>query len=268
MAGTTGKEDAPAMTIKPLYMPKKEPMKVACLMSGSGTNVRKIIEKQLGGAPFRVVAIFTDNKESNAGKIASEYNIPLMCSDIRDYCRKKGVERKDMNARRAYDSETRRFLEKHKADAAALCGYMSITTREIVDRFVTVNIHPADLRKKGKNGKRLYSGMLGLASVKAAIMNGDKELRSTAHLVTLQVDEGPILMVSEPVKVKISNEERKNHELLNAAAERNMEELKEKGDWKVYPETIKLLAEGRFAADEKGAIYLDGKPIPEGSEAA
>lgn len=252
------------MTIKPLYMPKKEPMMVACLMSGSGTNVRKIIEKQLSGAPFRVVAIFTDNKESNAGKIAAEYKIPFMCSDIRDYCRKKGVERKDMNARRAYDSETRRFLEKHNADVAALCGYMSIITGEIVDNFVTVNIHPADLRKKGKNEKRLYAGMLGLASVKAAILNNDEELRSTAHLVTLQVDEGPILMVSGPVKVKISSEERRNPELLNAAAERNMEELKEKGDWKIYPEALKLLAEGRFAADGKGAVYLDGKPIPDG----
>ncbi len=247
--------------MKALYTPRKEPMMVACLMSGSGTNVRKIIEKQLTGAPFKVVAIFTDNKESNAAKIASEYDIPFMCNDIKDYCLKKGIERRDMNARRSYDSETRQFLQKHKADVVALCGYLSITTREIVDNFVTVNIHPADLTKKDKSGKRLYAGMLGLQSVKAAILNGDEELRSTTHLVTPQVDQGPIMMVSEPVKVAVSEEEMKNPELLKAAAEWNMEELKEKGDWKIYPETLRMLAEGRFAIDEKERVYLDGKAV-------
>ncbi|MBI2144531.1 hypothetical protein HYU17_05285 [Candidatus Woesearchaeota archaeon] len=252
--------------IKPLYTPKREPMRIAALMSGKGTNLRKILERQLSGAPFKVVAIFTDNKESDAGKIAAEYKIPLMSNDIKEYCTKMNVERKELGARKAYDSETRKFFEKHNAEVAALCGYLSIVTGEIADNFVTVNIHPADLRKRGKNGKRQYAGMLGLASVKAAIINGDKELRSTVHLVTRQVDEGPIMMVSEPVKAKITMDERKNPELLNAAAERNMAELKEKGDWAIFPEAIEMMAMGRFAADEKGAVYLDGKPIPEGCE--
>ena len=153
-------------------------------------------------------------------------------------------------------------------DVVALCGYSSIITGEIADNFVTINIHPANLRRKDKAGKRMYAGMLGMSSIKSAILNGDKELRSTAHMVTPKVDEGPIMMVSKPVKINVSGKEMKNPELLDAAARRSMEELKEKGDWKIYPETLRLLAEGRFAVDEKGALCLDGKPIPEGHEMA
>ncbi|MFH1182503.1 MAG: 5-formyltetrahydrofolate cyclo-ligase [Candidatus Woesearchaeota archaeon] len=246
--------------MKSIYSAKKEPMRLACMLSGSGTNVRKIIERQLKlgeGSPFRVVAIFTDNKNSNAVNIAAENVIPFLCNDIKDYYEKRNADRKDLNVRREYDAETKKFLCQHKADAVALCGYMSIVTAEITDSFVTVNIHPADLRKKGKNGRRLYAGMLGVPSVQAAIMNGDSSLRSSVHLVTSGLDEGPILVVSAPVKVKVSEEEKKNPMLLKEAAERNMEALKEKGDWAIYPEAIEMLARGKFGI-EGTDIFVDG----------
>lgn len=255
--------------IKPLYTPKKEPMRVACFMSGSGTNVRKIIEKQLKlgkNTPFRVALIFTNNKASNAEKIAAEYGIPFFGNDIREYYAKKGAELKDMKVRKEYDSETRKIMERERIDAVALCGYMSITTGEITDNYVTVNVHPADLRVKDKNGRRAYAGMLGVPSVIAAIKNGERSLRSTVHLVNSGLDEGPIMMVSGPVPVSIIEREKKDASLLKAAAERNMEELKEKGDWKILPETIEMLARGRFSADEKGNLYLDGKAILNGME--
>ena len=48
---------------------KKRPMRIACFMSGSGTNVRKIIEHQnklereSGRTPYEVALIFTDNPD-------------------------------------------------------------------------------------------------------------------------------------------------------------------------------------------------------------
>jgi 5-formyltetrahydrofolate cyclo-ligase len=252
--------------MKPVYLPGEGQMKLACMLSGSGTIVRRIIERQLklgGNSPFKVVAIFTDRKDSNAMQIAAEYAIPFLCNDIKEYYATRKASRKDLKIRAEYDYETASFIRQHKADAIALCGYMSITTPEIFNNFCTVNVHPADLRKKDSTGKRIYAGMMGIPSVEAAIMNGDKELRSTVHLVNSSVDGGPILMVSGPVRVEITASELKSHELMLKAAERNMNSLKEKGDWIVYPEAVEMLASGRFSI-EGNDVYVDGVKKPDG----
>jgi phosphoribosylglycinamide formyltransferase 1 len=252
-----------------IYSPKKEPMRVAAFMSGSGTNVQKIIELQLKlgeKSPFRVCIIFSDNKDSNAKKIAAGQNIPFFCNDIREYYSKRNANRRDMGIRKEYDSETRKLLEKNSVDVIALCGYMSIVTGEIIDKFITLNVHPADLRKKNSSGKRLYAGLQGIPSVKAAILHGDFEMRSTVHLVNSGVDQGPILLVSRPVMIEITEDEKKDLALFETAAEQNMENLKVNGDWQIYPKAVEMLARGRFSKDENGILCLDGKQIPEGQE--
>lgn len=235
--------------MKELYKPKDAPMRVAAFMSGEGSNLRKILEmqKRLGEeSPFRVVLVFTDVKDEgkcNAKKIAEEYGIAYHCNGLNEYYESRGKDRKDMNARKDYDRETAKILKKEKADAVAMCGYGSVTTSEIFGNFLTVNVHPADLRILDGNGKRLYAGCRGAGCVRKAIENRAKEIRATTHLVTGEVDGGPVLMVSEPVKIDE-----------NLSDSENLERLKEEGDWKVYPETIKRLAEGRFWADESGVI--------------
>ncbi len=59
-------------------------MRVAGFMSGSGTNLVKILEWQAeqdrepAGSPFRVAVIFTDNPESNAARIGEENGVPVV----------------------------------------------------------------------------------------------------------------------------------------------------------------------------------------------
>ncbi len=265
--------------IKQLYKPRNEPMRIAAFMSGTGSNLRKIIELQQqlqreGKSLFKVVMIFTDTANEttcNAKRIAEEYKIAYYCNDMKEYYRNRGHnDRKDMKIREEYDAETEKLLRMHKVDVVALCGYMSIVTRPVIGNFLTVNVHPADLRVKEGSGKRKYAGA---ECVKRAILNGEKEIRATTHVVSEGVDEGQILLVSKPVKLEVSSSYgskpffekglSKNEEL-ERISHVYQEKLKEEGDWKIYPETLKLLAKGRFAADSTGAIYLDGKPIPNG----
>ncbi len=262
---------AAAMNLKPLYKPKSEPMRIAAFMSGTGSIVRKILEYQKQQQPlFKVAMIFTDTADEsicNARRIADEHKVAYYCNDIKDYYRKRGhSNRRDMRIRQEYDAETAKLLKMHKVDVVALCGYMSIATNPVIGKFFTINVHPADLRAKDSSGRRKYAGCMGSECVEKAIANGDKEIRATTHIVNEEVDSGQLLLVSKPVKLNVSSSCR--GEELKRLSHHYQEKLKDEGDRNIYPETLKLLAEGRFAADEKGAIYLDGKQIPEGQETA
>ncbi len=235
--------------MKEIYKPKKEPMRVAALMSGLGSNLGKLLETQesIGKeCPFRIVLVFSDVKDEarcNAKSVAEEYGIGYYCNDIKDYYESRGKDRKDMSVRKDYDRETAKLLRGNRIDAVAMCGYRSITTKEIFGNFLTINVHPADLRILDGNGKRLYAGCRGAGCVRKAIENMEKETRATTHIVTEDVDGGPILMVSEPVRIdaKLTDSE-------------NLERLKELGDLKIYPETLKRLAEGNYWIDENGIV--------------
>ncbi len=254
-------------SLKPLYDTQKGVMKVAALMSGTGSNLRKILELQhQGKAPFKVVMIFSDTADEaacNARKIADEYKIAYYCSDIREYYAKKGQSnRRDLKIRQEYDSETAKLLKMHSVDVVALCGYMSLLTKPVIGQFLTVNVHPADLRIRD-GGRRVYASCMGADCVKKAMLNGENIVRSTTHIVTDELDGGQLLLVSKPVGVSKANDT----EELERLSHKYQDKLKEEGDWKIYPETIKMLAEGRFSSNARGAIFLDGKAIPEGKEA-
>ena len=258
--------------IMQLYQPRKDAMRVAALMSGGGSNVRRLLELQQnlageGQDLFRVVLIFTDTADEevcNARKIAEDYKIPHYCKDMKEYYLKLGLsDRKDMKIRQRYDSETAKLLRMHRVDVVALCGYMSIVTRLVIGSFLTLNVHPADLRIKNGSGRRKYAGCMGEGCVTKAIANGEKEIRSTTHIVTEDIDAGQILLVSKPVRLDSPDITSR---LPEEAAHYYLEKLKAEGDWKIYPETIKTLAEGRFSQDDSGNAYLDGKAIPDGYE--
>ncbi|RLD92608.1 MAG: hypothetical protein DRI93_06400 [Aquificota bacterium] len=99
-----------------------------------------------------------------------------------------------------------------------------------------------------------------------AILAGEKELRSTTHIVREEVDHGEILVVSEPVEVRLEHsleELLRDRELLESVVSSHQQRLKEKGDWVIYPSTIQLISQGRVALLD-GVAYLDGEPLPEG----
>ena len=77
--------------ITQIHDPSEGPLRLVGLMSGSGTNIRKIIEhqKQLesaeGNSPFEMVVLFSDTWDSNAAKIGKEFDIPVVIRDIEGF---------------------------------------------------------------------------------------------------------------------------------------------------------------------------------------
>jgi len=286
------------------------PMRVAIFMSGTGSNAKKIIEwhleeKKAGNPSFEPVLIFTDNPKSNAVAISNSYSskglsLPVLCDSIYDFYKACGKDDlKDLNIREAFDNSHIGVLSSYNIDCIALAGYDRIATPVICNTFFTINVHPGYLPAKydsgPKIGKPKYTGLAWIPSAKA-ILAGENEVHTSVHVVTDNLDCGPVLAVSAPQPVPdevkgMSLEERatligtvrsiqeiadfikKNPDFSEAAlhcqfpivkyASDCQNRLKVHGDWVVFPRVLRYIGTGRYAC-ENGSLFFDGEPIPNG----
>ncbi|MCK5107125.1 MAG: formyl transferase [Nanoarchaeota archaeon] len=244
--------------MKQLYNPRDGQMRVVGLMSGSGSNIEKILEAERrlnsenGESPYKMVGIFSDRYNSNATKIGRDFDIPVIIRDIRAFYKARGKPRKDLGIRAEFDAETVRALKPFEASVAAFGGYMSIATAPLMNAFLGLNVHPSNLSILNANGERKYTGD---HAVRDAILAGEKEIRSTTHLIEPQVDYGRILMISAPLKVELDeNFDSGDKESVKSAEDFNQTRLKELGDWIIFPKTLEYLATGRFVENCCGEI--------------
>ena len=262
------------MKLAPIFDPRVagRPMRVAAFMSGSGTNVVRLIEHEAalraseGASPFELMFIFSDRSDGSCHgeRIAEKRGIPYFSHDIRAFHRLRGLKRSvdvpgGMEARREYDKTAGKLADAFEIDVIALGGYMSYTTLQ-----GCVNVHPADLAILTPDGRRRFCGDHAVAD---AIAAGEQFLRSSTIWTDQGVDTGPLLMVSAPVRVELPEplpELLKDRERFLRAAEMNQQRLKEEGDWRIFPKTIEMISRGRFAFDSEGRVYVDGRPVPGG----
>jgi len=255
------------MTLTQLYDPTKGVMNIAGFMSGSGTNLKKIIETEQFlqfkkvRSSYHVAVIFTDNAESNASKLGRDYNIPVIMHDIKAFYKSRDKPLKDLDVRKEFDMETAKALSVYNISVGAFAGYMSIVTAPLIDSLLCVNVHPADLTIMD-GAKRKYTGA---HAVRDAILAGEKQLRSTTHILEERVDYGTILMVSKPLQVRLpAGFDKNDKNLVDKVAAMHQNILKEEGDWVIFPKTLRYLANGKYSKDEMGNLYFDDLPIING----
>jgi folate-dependent phosphoribosylglycinamide formyltransferase PurN len=127
-----------------------------------------------------------------------------------------------------------------------------------------VNVHPADLSVCDQQGRRRFTGD---DAVHDAIAAGRTELRSSTLWIDQGVDTGPLLMVSDPLPVRLPaplEELSADPARLRRVADEHQERLKQAGDWVIFPLTLELIGQGRLALDQDGVAHLDGRPRPGG----
>jgi len=267
------KRETEQLSMNSLYQPKAGPMRVAIMMSGSGTNAERIIEYARATLvpPYEPVILFTENPESKAESIGQKYDLPAIVNDRKEFFRESG--KKGNEARILFDEFAADIFQKKGIDVVALAGYNWFVTETIFCRFLTVNVHPGDLRPLDGNGERKYAGGIGHVPIMNAIINGKNELRSTVHIVNEIPDGGDILMVSDPVPVLLPEDMdceklgiNGNQKIFEEVAKTHQQRLKELGDWTIFPRTLELLAEGRYARSEDDSLYFDNAQIPYGIE--
>jgi folate-dependent phosphoribosylglycinamide formyltransferase PurN len=262
------------MSRRPIFDPNAQgrAMRVAAFLSGSGTNVLRLIELQRklarehSASPFEVVFLYSDRSDrACAGEeIARENGLPYFSYDIRTFHRLRSLPRtvstpEGLAARREYDELAQRLVKALEIDVIALGGYMSYTTLP-----GCVNVHPADLSILSPHGRRKY---VGDHAVRDAIAAGEKVLRASTLWTDAGVDTGPLLMVSEPLSVTTPvplDDLLKDRRRFLQVVDEHQDRLKKIGDWKIFPRTIEMIAQGRFALDERNRVYVDGVQVPDG----
>lgn len=152
-----------------------EPVPVAVLISGGGSNMAAIIEaSRAPGCPYRVAVVLSNRPEAGGLEWARAAGVATEVVDHRPFGKDREAHERAIDAR----------LRAHGVEVVALAGYMRVLTPWLVERWAgrMLNIHPSLLP--------LYPG---LDTHARAIAAGDAEAGCTLHLVTASVDEGPIL---------------------------------------------------------------------------
>ena len=244
---------------KPLYDPQKGKMRVAGLLSGSGKSLIAIIDRQRqlekqDECNFEVVGLFSDNPKSQAEAIGTSNDLPFFINNIRAFYRDKGEKLNNLEIRREFDRQTVEFFKPLHPDVVVYAGYVWATVEPLVLEFMGINCHPADLRVV-RDGRRAYAGANG---VKDALLAGETRLYSTLHLVSAEIDHGPILLVSEPIMVMdddaMSFQDKMRYHL----------RLLNENSRKLFARAIDEISRGSFTIEDTGHLAYNGISIPDG----
>jgi formyltetrahydrofolate-dependent phosphoribosylglycinamide formyltransferase len=143
------------------------------LISGSGTNMAALLyASRASDCPYEITLVASNNPEAGGLSLAEAEGVPTFVLPH------KGMDRA------AHDAAMDAAIRASGAQFVALAGYMRILTPEFVsgweDRMV--NVHPSLLPK--------YKGLHTHAR---ALEAGDSHGGCTVHLVTAELDDGPIL---------------------------------------------------------------------------
>jgi formyltetrahydrofolate-dependent phosphoribosylglycinamide formyltransferase len=151
-------------------MPKA---RVACLISGNGTTMSALLyASRLPDCPYEIVLVASNQPKAPGLNIAAAEGIATFAHSHR------GLDRE------AHEAIMDEALRNSGAEYLALCGYMRILTEGFVDKWAgrMVNTHPSLLPK--------YPG---LHTHERAIEAGDSHGGCSVHIVTAELDAGPLL---------------------------------------------------------------------------
>ncbi len=147
--------------------------RVAVLISGSGTNMAALLyAAKQPDCPYEIVLVASNNPQAAGLTLAKSEGVATF------------AHRHKRLTREAHDEIMHDAIIAAKADTIALAGYMRILSPEFVGKWGgrMLNIHPSLLP--------LYKG---LHTHDRAIAAGDSHGGCSVHLVTAELDDGPIL---------------------------------------------------------------------------
>jgi phosphoribosylglycinamide formyltransferase 1 len=149
--------------------------RLGVLISGRGSNLQALIDAVGDRRLHATIAVVISNRADAAGLArARQAGIETLCLDHREF-----------RSRDQHDRAIARELQARDVGLVCLAGYMRLVGAPLLDAFpnAIVNIHPS-----------LLPAFPGVDAQRQALEHGAKVSGVTVHLVTAELDGGPIVI--------------------------------------------------------------------------
>ena len=206
--------------------------RLGILISGRGSNLQSLIDAIDSGHLDATIALVISNRPEAGGLTrAKDAGLETLC-----------LQQQDFENRVAYDQALADALGAHRVDLVCLAGFMRLIGAPMLDAFPNriLNIHPS-----------LLPAFPGRDAQKQALDYGVRVSGATVHLVTEELDGGPIVMqASVPLQP--------DDDVESLSARILVEEHR------IYPRAVSLVLaggwriEGRRFVTQPGEMMLPG----------
>lgn len=207
-------------------------LRVLVCVSGGGTNLQAIIDGVEAGTitNTEIVGVISNNKNAFALERAKKHGISAECISPKDY--------------ESRDIFNKQFLERvnaYKPDLIVLAGFLVVIPPEMIAEYRNrmINIHPSLIPAF------CGTGYYGLKVHEAALKRGVKVVGATVHFVDEGTDTGPIILQKA---VEVQNGD--TPEILQ-------NRVMEQAEWKIMPEAIDLIANGKVTVEDGRTVICD-----------
>lgn len=194
-------------------------IKIAVLVSGSGSNLQALIDANLSG---QIVGVISNKPEAYALERAKKAGIQTAV-----------IEHKQYPNREAFDDVMHQQLLDWDVDLVVLAGFMRILSAKFVKAWEgkMLNIHPS-----------LLPNYKGMHTHQRVLNTGDVLHGCTVHYVTAELDAGQAL-AQGVLKVNL-------HDDVNSLAGRVhvLEHV-------IYPQVVEWICSGVIQHTEQGVLY-------------
>lgn len=199
-------------------LPTVPPVPIAVLISGSGSNLRRILEEQATSA-YRVAVVIAD-RDAAGLQWAVKHNVPTSVVQWH-------------GDRESFTAAVCDLIDAYACELVVLAGFMRVLAPSAIRRFEhrIINIHPS-----------LLPAFPGAHAVEGALSAGVKESGVTVHFVVEEVDAGPII-AQRAVPVVAGDDAASLHARIQVE------------EHELYPEVVDALARGRITIDDEEVTW-------------
>jgi phosphoribosylglycinamide formyltransferase-1 len=200
--------------------------RIVILISGGGSNMQAIVQRCAEQRwPAQVVAVLANRPDAGGLAWAQARGIATGV-----------VDHKAFAEREAFDGALAQAVDAHAPDVLVLAGFMRILGAAFVRRYEgrLFNIHPS-----------LLPAFPGLHTHRRALASGCQAAGATVHLVTAELDHGPIVMQSV-VPVRPGDDEKSLAARVLAT------------EHVIYPLSLRWFVEGKLVVEAGRVRQTDG----------
>ncbi len=206
-------------------------LKIAVLVSGSGSNLQVMIDAmQAGRLPIEIVGVVSNVADAYAVTRANNAGIRTVVLSHAPNGKKMGIK--------TFEKHTLELLNEWMPDLVVLAGFMRVLSAEFIAAVpcAMINLHPS-----------LLPNYKGLDTHERVLKSGDKLHGCSVHVVTAELDAGQVL-----TQAVLAVKQNESSELLRLRVQKLEHQL--------VPFTLELIAKDVLSLDKD--VISDNLALP------